>query len=267
MYLHNWFYQLQNIAPRIVAKINADIKVIDYTSDGFTPFTKEQVAQMRGEPPTRIVSYLSIGEAEDYRPYWKKVLDGNPPDWLGPTNPNWPGNLKVKFWLPGWKRIVMAQLDSIIDAGFDGAYLDIIDGYEFWAKEYPNSAIEMMEFIKEIGDHARKRNPEFLIIPQNGESLISDTYGEVLDYVSGWAIEDLYYGDPDDGKPNAAERTKERYSNINQVLDDNKFVLLVEYPNPTLIREAKVRAKVWDANGLTTYITTRPLDKPTEPLQ
>lgn len=267
MYIHNWFYQLQNIDPQTVAKINADIKVIDYTSDGFTPFTKEQVAQMRGDSASKIISYLSIGEAEDYRPYWKKVRDGNPPDWLGPTNPAWPGNLKVKFWLDGWKRIVMSQLDTIIDAGFDGAYLDIIDGYEFWGEEYPNSAKEMLKFIKEISEYARKRNPTFLIIPQNGESLVFATNGEVLNYVDGWAIEDLYYGDPDDGERNKQARTKERLMDIFCVVDDHKFLLLVEYPKHSLLDEARSFVSQWRASGFTPYLTTRPLDKPMEPLQ
>lgn len=31
-----------------------------------------------------------------------------------------------------WQEIVLAQLDAITAAGFDGVYLDIIDAFEYY---------------------------------------------------------------------------------------------------------------------------------------
>ncbi len=86
-----------------------------------------------------LIAYMSIGEAENYRYYWKKEWDENPPEWLCGENPDWEGNYKVKYWLKEWKNIIMGNdssyLKRIIDAGFDGVYLDIIDAYEYFEEK------------------------------------------------------------------------------------------------------------------------------------
>jgi cysteinyl-tRNA synthetase len=50
------------------------------------------------------------------------------------------GNFKVRYWDENWKNIIYgdsdAYIDKIINAGFDGAYLDIIDGFEYFEDEY-----------------------------------------------------------------------------------------------------------------------------------
>jgi len=83
-----------------------------------------------------VISYMSIGEAEDYRYYWKTEWKSNPPPWLAEENPDWSGNYKVRYWEKDWQDIVYGHDDSylqkILDAGFDGAYLDIIDAFEYF---------------------------------------------------------------------------------------------------------------------------------------
>lgn len=87
-----------------------------------------------------VISYVSIGEAEDYRYYWNDVWKNNPPAWLEKENSSWAGNYKVRYWDDNWKDIIYgssdAYIDKIIEAGFDGAYLDIIDGFEYFEEEY-----------------------------------------------------------------------------------------------------------------------------------
>jgi cysteinyl-tRNA synthetase len=64
---------------------------------------------------------------------------GTPPSWLGPENPDWPGNHRVRYWKKKWQDIFLGNGDSyirkIIDAGFEGVYLDLIDAFEFWEEE------------------------------------------------------------------------------------------------------------------------------------
>ncbi len=79
---------------------------------------------------------MSIGEAEDYRYYWKSTWNSNPPSWVERENPDWEGNYKIRYWDPRWKAIISGNDDSylkkILDAGFDGVYLDIIDAFEYF---------------------------------------------------------------------------------------------------------------------------------------
>ena len=121
-----------------VAKTNYDVILID-------AFFNEQIWQNHEVAALKtkanggkrlVISYVSIGEAEDYRYYWQPGFSTNHPDWLSDVNPDWPGNYKVKYWLPSWKSMIFggndAYLDKLLTAGFDGAYLDIIDGYAYF---------------------------------------------------------------------------------------------------------------------------------------
>jgi len=83
-----------------------------------------------------VVCYMSIGEAEDYRFYWNNQWIKDYPDWLDKENPEWEGNYKVKYWNDDWQNIIYGSsdsyLDKILEAGFDGVYLDIIDAFEYF---------------------------------------------------------------------------------------------------------------------------------------
>jgi cysteinyl-tRNA synthetase len=99
--------------------------------------------------PRLVLAYLSIGEAESYRYYWHRqwdrlgdgVPDGSAPSWLERGNPHWPGNYKVRYWDPGWRAILFgnpgAYLDGIIERGFDGMYLDLVDAYLYFEEKMP----------------------------------------------------------------------------------------------------------------------------------
>ena len=86
-----------------------------------------------------VVSYMSIGEAEDYRYYWQTQWATSAPSWLAEENPDWPGNYKVRYWDEDWQNIIFGNEDSylsmILDAGFDGVYLDIIDAFEYFENQ------------------------------------------------------------------------------------------------------------------------------------
>ncbi len=86
-----------------------------------------------------VICYMSIGEAEDCRYYWNGAWKTDKPAWLAEENPHWKGNYVVKYWDPDWQKIITGNDGSyqkkILDAGFDGVYLDIIDAFEYFEKE------------------------------------------------------------------------------------------------------------------------------------
>ncbi len=122
-----------------LSSTNYDLLIIDYFMDTHLALTHEQTTRLKqkanGESRLAI-AYLSIGEAEDYRYYWDPKWNSEPPDWLEEENPHWEGNYKVRYWDTDWKNIIFgsdsAYLDRIIQAGFDGIYLDIIDAFEYF---------------------------------------------------------------------------------------------------------------------------------------
>jgi cysteinyl-tRNA synthetase, unknown class len=115
-----------------------DLVIMDCFFDD-RPFTKDDIARLKTKPQggkRLILSYLSIGEAEDYRYYWNPVWKTVRPAWLGDENPEWEGNYKVRYWDQSWQNIICggdgSYLKKILDAGFDGVYLDLIDAFGYF---------------------------------------------------------------------------------------------------------------------------------------
>lgn len=113
---------------------NYDMLIIEPSVNGKF-FTKDEVSQLKRKKnggKRIVIAYFSIGEAEDYRTYWKKSWNTNKPKWVVKENPNWKGNYIIEYWNPEWKKIIrnyQRKLDSI---GVDGYYLDTIDTFEFF---------------------------------------------------------------------------------------------------------------------------------------
>lgn len=117
-----------------ICATNYDMVIMDMFFDGLE-FTSDEIARLRLKKNggTRmVIAYMSIGEAEDYRYYWDKSWKRGNPSWLDKENPRWKGNYKVKYWNPEWQAIIFDYLSLIINAGFDGVYLDIIDAFEYY---------------------------------------------------------------------------------------------------------------------------------------
>jgi len=111
-----------------------DIVIIDlfYGSEQLTPSEVASLKRKANGGSRLVIAYMSIGEAEDYRYYWKPEWKTKPPSWLAEENPNWPGNYKVRYWDKDWQNIIYGYLTKILNAGFDGVYLDIIDAFEYF---------------------------------------------------------------------------------------------------------------------------------------
>jgi cysteinyl-tRNA synthetase len=126
---------------KAIRNTNYDAVIIDafYEDD---ILTAEDVASLKAKingGNRLIIAYMSIGEAEDYRYYWQSKWGGRPPSWLAEENPDWPGNWQVRYWEPAWQQIIYGKdnsyLQKILDAGFDGVYLDIIDAFEYFENQ------------------------------------------------------------------------------------------------------------------------------------
>jgi len=199
--VNDFLYQLQNLDLVAIGNTAYDLVVMDYSSDGSEAgeFTAAQITALKHSPGEKIVlAYMSIGEVEDYRFYWQDDWTPENPAWLDAENPDWPGNYKVHYWDPAWQTIVLSYTDRLLDAGFDGAYLDIIDAYDYYAGQGRTTAAqEMADFVAAIRAYARAHDPHFYIFAQNAPELAS-LVTAYLDSVDGIGQEDIYYGYEDD---------------------------------------------------------------------
>lgn len=270
--VHSWRYQLDRINLDALAADPADLLVIDYAKKlGKVPLTPEDVQRIKIRPDGRrrlVVAYLSVGESEEFRYYWKDSWKSEPPPWLGEENCAWPKAHRVRYWSPGWKDINFRASDSylrrIISAGFDGVYLDRVDIFETFEKERPSARAEMIAHVAELAATARSIKPGFLVIPQNAETLLSDAgYRLVID---GLGKESLLHGGSETGKRNTASDIKWSTDLLRLLQDEGKPVFAVEY----LLDAAHIDRTAWElrARRMVPAFETRALDgqDPTNPV-
>ena len=264
-------FQLQNINLAAIGNTAYDLVVMDYSSDGSeaTKFTAAQIAALKHSPggDKIALSYMSIGEAETYRFYWQSAWDANgdgtpdpgAPAWLDIENPNWPGNYKVHYWDPAWQSIIFSYTDKLLDAGFDGAYLDIVDAYQYYADQGRTTAAqEMADFVAAIAAHAHARDPDFYIFPQNASELASQVPA-YLNVVNGMGQEDIYYGYTADDVATPITVTQYLETYLDVFKNAGKLVLTIDYATTqSHIDDAYAKSQ---AKGYVPFVTVRALDQ------
>lgn len=268
--IQSWGYQLQDIiASEVASNPSFQLVVMDYSSDGTddTKFTFDEIRAIR-ESGKKAVAYFSIGEAEDYRYYWQPEWNNTPPAWLGPENPEWPGNYKVRFWHPDWQAIVFGYLDKIIAQGFDGIYLDIIDGFSYWMHdniEQPTADTLMVDFVRSIRSYADAHAPgTFHILPQNPDDLLHSTNitpamrDNFFDAIDAVGVEDVFFPGPLD-ENNPFNPDTQRISHLQEFRNAGRPVFSIEYLTEQMAKTQYLTAV--RTAGFVPYICTRELNQ------
>ncbi len=264
--IDDFAYWIDEIDKKQIKDSKYDLIIIDYSADGSEDeeFSEDDVQYMKssGDKKKLLLSYISIGEAEDYRFYWEDSWDndedGEPdsgaPAWLDEENPDWGGNYKVKYWMQGWQDIIYDYLDRIIDAEFDGIYMDLIDAYEYYEDDFPNSDWLMIDLVRNISDYIKSyQGKDLLVFVQNGENLLKNSI--YLDHIDGIGREDLFYDDDDITEEDDRE---DCIKNLNKALKEDKTVLIIDYPTNWIYIYDFYQNCV--NNGFLGYATNRELD-------
>jgi cysteinyl-tRNA synthetase len=268
---------LAKTKPEAVAKLaqsERDWIVLDAAFSSDEPWTPADLKSIRaGKSGRKVIAYLSIGEAEDYRPYWQRAWDANKdgkPDTNAPAfllaeNPDWEGNYQVKYWHAEWQKLILAAVDRAMAQGFDGLYLDVVDGFETFeqdGKDFIDDRVnpetkqsyrrDMVDWVKTIAARAHATNASALIIPLNGAQLPANA--DFVSTVDGIGVEDLF---SNGNKLQPASHTKYVLELLAPIKAAGKPVLDIEYAK-SKERQAAVRAQSVQ-NGLIWLVTDREL--------
>lgn len=263
-------------AVQKLATCERDLIVIDAAFSSEGDWTPSEIKTIRaGKKGRRVVAYVSIGEAEDYRPYWQKSWDadndGKPdasaPKFLNVENPDWKGNYRVRYWQPAWQQIMLPAVDKVVAQGFDGIYLDIVDAFEFyeydaatkdWLDDRPNSETgktyrqDMIAWVATIAQRARVTHPGFLVIPQNASQLLA--HANYRGIISAIGVEDLFVADK---KLRSEKQSRFVVNFLKQLKLGGKPVLVIDYPTSESIHAAAFEAAA--KQGFTLLLTDRQL--------
>ena len=120
-----------------IKAVNFDVILMDLFFEE-VEFTAAEIQQLKTKPnggKRLVICYMNIGSAENYRYYWKDEWKLHHPSWLKKPYEGYEDEIWVKFWKKDWQEIIYGNDNSytkkIIDAGFDGVYLDNVEAYYF----------------------------------------------------------------------------------------------------------------------------------------
>ena len=263
-----YLYQLQEANFTDLSNTDFKIAVVDVDTSGLTA-AQIDTLQTQGKI---MFSYLSIGEAEDYRDYW---IQGNwsinPPSFTLNENNEWNGNYRLKYWAEEWQQIILNKIEDIISKGYNGVYLDVLDAYQDAnvINAYDGSTTtrqEIIDFTIRISEYAKSINPNFKIIPQNAVELLS-VNEEVatapnlafINAIDGVGVEDTWTtGNPGGTENNTAPWTTDNLSYLKLATAAGKFILSTDYATEENLQTQFIANAIGE--GFIPYIGTRRLD-------
>ncbi len=121
-----------------VHETNYDIVAVDIFHRRL-PLSKQAVETLKYKKigaKRLVLAIVDIGSAASYHYYWQPSWREGSPSWISAPFSNDPDKYHVKYWDPGWKKIISGDNKSyiygVIDQGFDGVILKGLDAYRFF---------------------------------------------------------------------------------------------------------------------------------------
>jgi cysteinyl-tRNA synthetase, unknown class len=249
----NGIYVLQGINPTQIAAAPVGAKVVDLYADNGNLFSTSDVSTMESGGGA-VLGYFDVGEAENFRSYFSSL----PSSVLGPQNPDWPGDFQVQYWTPTWLAVAENYIQTMINQGYNGAFLDVVSEAETsWAqKNAPASQGgaegAMITLVEELAAYARAKDPNFQIwINAAGAEPMLANSGFVST-INGAFEEELFY--QDNGSPEPSSDVSDNLKLLDNLVNAGKPVVAVEYVTGAAT-VAAVQAKA-AAAGIGYYIAS-----------
>ncbi|RMH79962.1 MAG: polysaccharide deacetylase [Acidobacteria bacterium] len=151
--------------------------------DNFPAERLEEKFYLRNRRTQKLIAYVSIGELEPYRVYFKEAKK----EWVLGENRAW-DTLVADIRKEGYREFLMKRVFPKL-SGFDGFFLDTLDSYQLVLKkeeERKEYERELLNFIKNL----RKAYPEKLLLINRGFEVMEGLTG----VVNGLVAESLFYG-------------------------------------------------------------------------
>ena len=226
--VHSWAYYIKDPSIDKMRASNFDLIVTDVGSDTIKRFSREQIESIQ-KTGNRVVAFLSLGAAENYRDYWETAWFTERPEWMKEENKFWRGNFRVENLLhKDWMRITRQQIDQVMNAGFDGIMINGIN------------SPEAVPYLKLVHSYIKERDSKFMIFVQDYVD------PAIAPYVDGIVKQNIYYYYGRKLQNNVESMTEKLRDFINK----DKIVLAVSYTTGSRWEKVKTDLK---ALGIVPY--------------
>ena len=293
--VRTWMYQFQKMEERasvdLLARSSYDLLVVEpvgtYRSARPAEM-KAMLARLREPRPGRLIlAYFDLAEADSHRAYWDSDWKAPSrdrkgiPDFLAAPDPDgWNDTYLVAYWDPRWQKLVRADVQAILSAGFDGLCLDWSGAWRDPAiaslakSAQLNPARAMVDLVTLVRRDVLAQNPKALLLLQNESGLIDAEPGiaglvEAVLFESTWyagkaelAWADAGGGDRENRATDPRESTPGRLAQIAKWKALGKPVFTLDYClQPEHARDVYERSK---ALGCVPLVSRSALDRLTE---
>jgi endo-alpha-1,4-polygalactosaminidase (GH114 family) len=216
-----------------------------------------------------IFGYIDTCEASSYW-YPSLFAGGTTPPWFGNPNPGFPGLYTVQYWNPAWEPLLLTKVDELIANGYDGIFLDVLDGSSEWATGnrennpvYASGVQAMATLLGDIRSHIRQAYPgQTVYLLGNNPTQLAMQFPKDLQNLDAIFNEVAFYGqNPTDGSVSVYEGTANAayiQSTLAPLYDATGLpVLGNDYPSPLTDDSAVYLSfSFYSALGWTPSVTT-----------
>ena len=190
MTISSYVLQYSNVDADHITESGVSLLITEGGSGDFSrsAISAEDLDQIQSAG-TAVIGYVNLCVTDDARAYWNPdwtsdgtdtgTPTGAAPDWLLDQPANAWGYI-VDFTDPDWQALVTAQAVALIEAGFDGVFLDDMAQYFIagaTALSIPEQASAMMAFVMDIADAIRLVNPDAMLVVNGTPYIVSDGVG------------------------------------------------------------------------------------------
>lgn len=159
----------------------------------FDSHSHPPIAPLKAQGKT-LLGYISLGEAESYRPYFKELQDKKI---FVKQNTRWKGHHIIDVRNPEWTNYAIEHLiPAILDQGFDGIMIDTIDSVIDLEKEEPQRYKGMQQAAAGMIKTIRARYPDMKIMLNRGFDILP----QVVHDIDMVMAESTYSDMPEGGK-------------------------------------------------------------------
>lgn len=190
-----------------------------------------------------VLSYLSVGTVEEWRPYADRVPD----EWTLGAVEDWEGERYADVRQHGWRELMTEAAAGLADAGYDGLYLDNLDV----AEDHPALAGALVELVVAL----RAAAPALVIVAQNGLAVADRLPIDAI------AHEDVFWRWEDGYRRSPSQETAALLRGLQRLSERGLPVFTLDYAEPGSAAAAEAAQRSL-AEGFRPAVSVLELDRP-----